>query len=348
MKTAFEQLRPYGNRGTRAGLTFFIRTPITVALFFALLHGCANMQPDSTVEPGFKPASTVAGPLASAQQPIDAPSIRARSGIMIDARSGKTLYEKNADERLPVASTQKLLTAMEVIAEGGLEKDVQVTIWDQLQPPTKLGLMAGTSHRRLDLLGAMLVSSANDAASALANAADGSYGEFISRMNARAERLGAKHSIFLNPHGLDMPGQHSTARDAAIIAYHAYRVPLIRHFAAQEMIPFSYGDGRTVLLENTNMLLWNRPAYFNGLKSGFTIEGGKCLIASAKHNGREILIVLLGSTQEEVFRDAKRLFRWYEKQVKTIAAGDSAPARADAAHGRSHAAEQPVQVVWAL
>jgi D-alanyl-D-alanine carboxypeptidase (penicillin-binding protein 5/6) len=327
MKTAIDHLSQRGNQRTRAGLKFFMRTPFTVALVFAILHGCAFRPPDSTVEPGFKPAATVASPLAIAQQPMDAPSIRAKSAIMIDAQSGKTLYEKNADERLSVASTQKLLTAMEVIAEGGLEQDVQVTIWDQLQPPTKLGLIAGTSHRRLDLLGAMLVSSANDAASALANAADGSYGDFISRMNARADRLGAKHSLFLNPHGLDMPGQHSTARDAAIIAYHAYRVPLIRHFAAQEMIPFSYGDGRTILLENTNILLWNRPAYFNGLKSGFTIEGGKCLVASAKHRGREILIVLLASTQEEVFRDAKRLFRWYEKQVKTNATGDAPPAR---------------------
>jgi len=321
MKTAFQQFHQRANQGTRGGLKFFIRTPLTVALIFSILHGCAYMPPDSTVEPGFKPASSVAGPLADGRQMTNAPSIRARSAILIDAQSGKTLYEKNADERLPIASTQKLLTAMEVIAEGGLEQDVQVTIWDQLQPPTKLGLISGTSHRRLDLLGAMLVSSANDAASALANDADGSYGDFISRMNSRADRLGAKHSLFLNPHGLDMPGQHSTARDAAIIAYHAYRVPLIRHFAAQEMIPFSYGDGRTVLLENTNILLWNRPAYFNGLKSGFTIEGGKCLVASAKHDGREILIVLLGSTQEEVFRDAKRLFRWYEKQVKTKAVG---------------------------
>ena len=327
MKTAIDHLNQRGNQRTRAGLKFFIRTPFTVALVFAILHGCAFRPPDSTVEPGFKPAATVASPLAIAQQPMDAPSIRAKSAIMIDAQSGKTLYEKNADERLSVASTQKLLTAMEVIAEGGLEQDVQVTIWDQLQPPTKLGLIAGTSHRRLDLLGAMLVSSANDAASALANAADGSYGDFISRMNSRADRLGAKHSLFLNPHGLDMPGQHSTARDAAIIAYHAYRVPLIRHFAAQEMIPFSYGDGRTVLLENTNILLWNRPAYFNGLKSGFTIEGGKCLVASAKYDGREILIVLLSSTQEEVFRDAKRLFRWYEKQVKANTTGDAPSVR---------------------
>ncbi|MEI8294594.1 MAG: D-alanyl-D-alanine carboxypeptidase family protein [bacterium] len=323
MKTRFEKPYRHGNRGMHAGLKFFVRTPLTVAVVFAILHGCAYTPPDSTVEPGFKPASRVAGPLRDTRQMSGAPTIRARSAIMVDAQSGKTLYEKNADEPLPVASTQKLLTAMEVIDEGGLEKDVEVTIWDQLQPPTKLGLIAGTRHRRLDLLGAMLVSSANDAASTLANAAQGSYGEFISRMNARAARLGAKHSLFLNPHGLDMPGQHSTARDAAIIAYHAYRVPLIRHFAAQEMIPFSYGDGRTVLLENTNMLLWNRPAYFNGLKSGFTIEGGKCLVASAKHDGHEILIVLLGSTQEEVFHDAKSLFRWQEKQLQNKAASDS-------------------------
>lgn len=317
MKNLFHEVQRRSGHKSRAGLKFFVRTPLTVGLVFAILHGCAYSPPDSTVEPGFKPASHVAGHISPTTTLASAPSIRARSAIMIDARTGETLYEKDADLRLPVASTQKLLTAMQVVAEGGLEEEVDVTIWDQLQPPTKLGLLAGTRHRRLDLLGAMLVSSANDAASALANGANGSYGDFIARMNARAESHGAKNSMFLNPHGLDMPGQYSTARDSAIIAYHAYRVPLIRHFAAQEMIPFSYGDGRTVLLENTNMLLWNRPAYFNGLKSGFTIEGGKCLVASAKHDGREILIVLLGSTQEEVFRDAKRLFRWYEKLIKS-------------------------------
>jgi len=326
MKTLIHGIQHRDGRISHAGLKFFVRTPITVALVFTILHGCAYSPPDATVEPGFKPARKIAGRMESASRMETAPSISARSAIMIDARSGETLYEKAADMPMPVASTQKLLTAMEVVAEGGLDDEVEVTIWDQLQPPTKLGLLAGTRHRRLDLLGAMLVSSANDAASALANGARGSYGDFISRMNARAERFGAKDSMFLNPHGLDMPGQFSTARDSAIIAYHAYRVPLIRHFAAKEMIPFSYGDGRTVLLENTNMLLWNRPAYFNGLKSGFTIEGGKCLVASAKHDGCEILIVLLGSTQEEVFRDAKRLFRWHEKQVKA-SASPSAPQR---------------------
>jgi D-alanyl-D-alanine carboxypeptidase (penicillin-binding protein 5/6) len=160
----------------------------------------------------------------------------------------------------------------------------------------------------------MLVSSANDAASALASSANGSYGDFISGMNRRARLLGARNSLFLNPHGLDAPGQHSTARDSAIIAYHAYRDPLIRHWTAQENLFFNHCDGNTLLLENTNLLLWHRPAYFNGLKSGFTLQGGKCLIASAKYDRRELIIVLLGSTQDEVFNDAKRLFRWQQKR----------------------------------
>jgi D-alanyl-D-alanine carboxypeptidase (penicillin-binding protein 5/6) len=127
--------------------------------------------------------------------------------------------------------------------------------------------------------------------------------------------------MVLNPHGLDEPGQFSTARDSAIIAYHAYRSPLIRHFAAQQFWAFPRGDGRKTILENTNELLWNWPPYFNGLKGGFTFSGGKCLVASAKHNGNEIIIVLLGSTPEWIFGDAKRLFRWHQERHKNLVGG---------------------------
>lgn len=278
-----------------------------------MLWACSFNPPDSDVTPGMSISKSIASPLQGGGVAMnDAPPILARSAILIDANTGETLYEKQADVRLPVASTQKLLTALEAVTSGGLEREAVVTLRDQLQPPTKLDLVAGERYRRADLLAAMLVSSANDAASALASSAPGSYGDFISRMNRRAHKLGARNSRFLNPHGLDAPGQHSTARDSAIIAYHAYRNPLIRHWTAQEMMPFTHADGHTELLENTNLLLWHRPAYFNGLKSGFTLLGGKCLIASAKYDHREIIIVLLGSTQEEVFNDAKRLFRWQQ------------------------------------
>lgn len=296
----------------RGRLSKLIPLATAVAL---LLWACSFSAPDTRITPGMPVGPAIAAPIQGGRASISRPpSIVALSGIMIDARSGLTLYEKYADERLPVASTQKLLTAMEAIAAGDLGREVAVTLRDQLQPPTKLNLVAGERYRRADLLAAMLVCSANDAASALASSSRGSYGDFVARLNRRARKLGARNSHFLNPHGLDALGQHSTARDSAIIAFHAYRDPLIRHWAAQEKIPFTHADGYTEILENTNLLLWHRPAYFNGLKSGFTLLSGKCLVASAKYDHREIIIVLLGSTQDEVFNDAKRLFRWQQER----------------------------------
>jgi D-alanyl-D-alanine carboxypeptidase (penicillin-binding protein 5/6) len=286
-------------------------------LWFGSL-GCALVaRPDSTVErAGIQTKARVAEPLSSSRAAVAAPEIHARSGIMIDALSGETLFEKNADLKLPVASTQKLLTALEVIEEGELESEVTISLMDALEPPSKVGLIPGASYRRIDLLGSMLVASANDAASALATNGKGSRDVFMKNMNDRARRLGAKNSMFLNAHGLDETGQYSTARDSAIIAYHAYRSPLIRHFAAQLFWTFPRGDGQATMLENTNDLLWNWPPYFNGLKGGFTFNGGKCLVASAKHNGSEIIIVLLGSTAKRVFHDAKHLFQWHHEQLK--------------------------------
>lgn len=279
--------------------------------------GCSIVaRPDSRVEAGLQTNTRVATPISPGNAPQNAPEIHARSGIVIDALSGETLYEKNADLKLPVASTQKLLTALEVIDEGELEREVTVSLWDAMEPPSKVGLVPGSKYRRIDLLGSVLVASANDAASALASNGNGSRDAFIKNMNDRARRLGAKNSMFLNAHGLDEPGQYSTARDSAIIAYHAYRSPLIRHFAAQLFWTFPRGDGEQTMLENTNELLWNWPPYFNGLKGGFTFSGGKCLVASAKHNGSEIIIVILGSTAKRVFHDAKHLFQWHHDQVK--------------------------------
>lgn len=287
------------------------------ALLFLGSWGCSMLaRPDSHVEPGLQKNSSIASPMRVARDSLGAPEVHARSAIMIDALSGETLYEKNADLTLPVASTQKLLTALEVIDEGGLDEEVTVLLMDAMEPPTKVGLQPGTAVKRIDLLGSMLVASANDAASVLASNGQGSREAFLKNMNTLARRLGAKNSRFMNAHGLDEPGQYSTARDSAIIAYHAYRNPLIRYFAAQKFWTFGSGDGDSMILENTNDLLWNWPPYFNGLKGGFTFSGGKCLVASAKHNGSEIIIILLGSTPQKIFRDTKRLFQWHHDLQK--------------------------------
>jgi D-alanyl-D-alanine carboxypeptidase (penicillin-binding protein 5/6) len=308
-------------RSTPGHRDFLAAFLLVAALLWMANWGCSLVaQPDSKVEAGFRPAARVAKPNGAAIPP-GAPEVHARSAIVIDAVTGESLYEKDADRPLAVASTQKLLTALQAIDEGQLSRRVTVSLRDALQPPTRIGLAAGSVHRRIDLLAGMLISSANDAASALATNGRGSYGWFMQSMNDKARSLGATNSLFLNPHGLDAPGQYSTARDSAIIAYHAYRDPLIRHYVARQSYWFPVGDGYGLPLGNTNELLWNWPPYFNGLKGGFTYQGGKCLIASAKRNGSEIIIVLLGSTQERIFRDAKNLFHWHQQRLRNGAGG---------------------------
>lgn len=241
------------------------------------------------------------------------PRVGARAAIVWDVDRGVAVYEKNADKHLPVASTQKLLTAIESIRAGQLEKQVEITAFDAAQPPSRLGLEPGSRHRKIDLLGAMLVTSANDAASALSHA-DGDRASFIAGMNRHAARLGARNSHFTNPHGLDENGQFSTARDMALIACAAMRDPLVRRFAATRTVLLERSGGDWMLAENTNELLWDRGECFDGLKSGFTLQGGKCLVASARSHESRILIVLLGGTPEDVFPDARRLLRWHEKR----------------------------------
>ncbi|MEY2439857.1 MAG: hypothetical protein QOI34_1242, partial [Verrucomicrobiota bacterium] len=138
------------------------------------------------------------------------PATKAKSVMMVDARSGQILYEKNADELRAAASTQKLLTAL-IIAEGGyLDRAVTVQQVDTLAEPVKLNIKPGDTYQRIDLLRALLVKSPNDVARCLARDHSGSIDAFAETMNQRARELGATHSHFVNPNGLPIPGQYST------------------------------------------------------------------------------------------------------------------------------------------
>jgi D-alanyl-D-alanine carboxypeptidase (penicillin-binding protein 5/6) len=234
--------------------------------------------------------------------------ILARHAILIDAVTGRTLYQKNADVRTQVASTQKLLTALVVLEAGAMEREVEVRIEDTRVEPTKLGVRAGERYTRRELFQALLVKSMNDAAAVLARDTAGTQAAFVARMNSRALELGAVDSMFLNPHGLPAP-QYSTARDMARIARAAYRTTDIRLAAATKYSVFVFASGRRKQLENTNELLGKVP-YVNGLKTGYTIAAGRCLVASAYLGGRELILVQLGSRSSHIFKDAIRMFEW--------------------------------------
>lgn len=237
------------------------------------------------------------------------PNTRANSVMVVDARSGAVLHEKNADQPRPAASTQKLLTALIIAETGYLDRPVRVEQSDTFAEPVRLNIRPGEVYQRIDLLRALLVKSPNDVARCLARDNAGTLEAFADKMNAKAQMLGATHSHFINPNGLPMPGQYSTARDLAIIARAAYANPTIRSIVCLPQLVFRYANGRTRELENTNKVLKRLP-FCNGMKTGYTEAAGHCLIASGSRPGRDIIVVVLGDTKSGVWTDAASLLSW--------------------------------------
>src|SRR5215469_11272762 len=254
-------------------------------------------------------ALTPAGISALAVYPSTAPVTVASSAIMIDAHTGSILFFKNPDIRRPVASTQKLLTALLVAEHGGLDSTVRVLAGDCAVEPTKLGIRAGEVYTKRQLLAAMLVHSCNDAAVCLARNDAGSVGSFAAIMNSKAAALGAANSHFVNPNGLPRPGQFSTARDMSRIAFAAYHNPTLRESMRLPGLTFTYSSGRRRYLEPTNKLV-TRSAMFTGMKTGYTELSGRCLVSSASNGSNDVILVQLGGTHHLLFDDAQRLLLW--------------------------------------
>ncbi len=236
------------------------------------------------------------------------PYTNAAAAFVFDPATGRTLYEKNPDELRPPASTQKLLTALIIAETGNLDKRVVIQHSDTLAEPVKLYLKAGESYTRRQLLEALLVRSFNDVAVALARDNAGSVEAFAAKMNRRAAALGATRSRFVNPNGLPAPGQLSTARDMARVALASYRNPTIRTIVNKKTLTFTRANGRVSHYKNTNRVLRGWP-YCNGMKTGYTKAAGHCLISSASHNGREVIVVILGNNRR-VWQESCSLLAW--------------------------------------
>jgi D-alanyl-D-alanine carboxypeptidase (penicillin-binding protein 5/6) len=241
--------------------------------------------------------------------PDGIPKTGAASVIVVDANTGQSLYEKNADQIRAPASTQKLLTALIIAETGFLDRPVTVQQIDTMAEPVKLNIKPGETYQRIDLLRALLVKSPNDVARCLARDNAGSVEAFAEVMNRRARELGAVHSHFVNPNGLPVPGQYSSARDLSIIARAAYANSTIRSIVCLPQLVFRYANGRTRELENTNKVLKRLP-YCNGMKTGYTEAAGHCLISSGSRGGRDVIVVVLGDTKARVWRDSSALLSW--------------------------------------
>lgn len=237
------------------------------------------------------------------------PTITAKAAILVDGY-GRVLFEKNADSRLPTASTQKLLLGLLVAESGDLSKPITVAEADTWAEPTIMGLKPGEVYMKHDLLKAVLVRSCNDIARTLARDHSGSESAFVAQLNHRARQLGMTNSYFTNSNGLPSPsGQYSTARDIAKMGMAAIRNPVVRDAISTKAYNFRLANGTTKTLYNTNQVLKNFP-YCTGGKTGTTNAAGRCLVSMASANGRNVVAVILGSSSPTVWVESETLLRY--------------------------------------
>lgn len=255
-------------------------------------------------------AAAADAPAAQTAAPADSLSLPCRAAVLIEPASGRVLYEKNADERVPIASITKLMTLLltfEAVHDGKLTLDTPVPVSEHAyhMGGSQIWLEPGEQFTLDEMLRAICVSSANDAAVAVAELVGGSEPVFVEQMNARAAELGLQNTSFRNACGLDAEGHLSTARDvAALSCYILNTCPEILHYTG--IWTDSLRNGQTQLV-NTNKLL-KRYSGITGLKTGTTGGAGVCISASATRDGLTLIAVILGApSSAERFQAATAL-----------------------------------------
>lgn len=247
--------------------------------------------------------------------------VSARAAILIEAETGRVLFEKNADQHLPMASTTKIMTALLTLESGDLDRVVTVTDEMVRVEGSSMGLLPGDSVTLEGLAQGMLLASGNDAANTAAIAVGGTVENFVKMMNERAKSMGAKNTNFVTPSGLDAELHYSTARDMAIIGMNAMKNEQFKEIASSKTIAASYGNPpykRT--LSNHNRLLREYDGAI-GVKTGFTKKSGRCLVSSAERDGVRLIVVTLDAPSD--WNDHKQLLNYGFSQMENVPIDDA-------------------------
>lgn len=220
------------------------------------------------------------------------PSVNADAAALLDARTGQILYDKNARQRRPPASTTKIMTALLALEGGDLRQVVTVSPRAASVGEASLDLRAGEKLTLEELIYGALLRSGNDACVAIAEHIGGSESNFVLLMNQKAKILGAEDTSFKNTNGLPAAGHYTTARDLAVLTRFALANPTFQKIVSTRGKLIGSQEER--YLNNTNRLLWSY-AWADGVKTGTTNEAGGCLVASATKDGRQLISVVLHS-----------------------------------------------------
>ena len=253
----------------------------------------------------------------------------------MDAATGKIIYQKEADLRLPPASTTKIMTAILTLESGhGLAEQLTVSKAATRVPASKLYLRPGQSLTIEELLYGIMLASANDAAVVLAEGVGGSVEQFGELMTKKAHDLGAINSHFTNPHGLTATDHYSTAKDLAILFRYAMKNQTFREIVQtkfssvtstalvrKKVVP------RRISVRNHNRLLWNYDGALGG-KTGYTHAALKCFVGAVQRNGTTLIVAILGAHDQ--WGDTKRLLEYGFDNYDLLKGAPGAPGKAAA------------------
>lgn len=233
----------------------------------------------------------------------DVINLKSQSGIIIEADTGKVLFEKDADTKRAPASMTKIMTMLLIVEElekGNISLKDEVTISERAASMggSQIYLEKGSTATVEELLTTIAVGSANDSAVAMAEKIGGTVENFVVLMNKRAKELGANNTTFKNPHGLDEEGHETTARDMALIAKEVVKHDKIIKLSSTYETTITHKNGKSLWLVNTNSLI-KFYSGLDGLKTGFTDKAGYCLTGTMKRNDMRLITVVMHAETKE-------------------------------------------------
>ena len=244
------------------------------------------------------------------------PRITADAAVLMDVATGDILFGKQAHKRRPPASTTKIMTAILGLELGRPDEIVTVSSKAAAVGESTLNLDPGEKINLYELITGAMVRSGNDACVAIAEHIAGSEEQFLKWMNWKALALGAQDTNFVNTNGLPRKEHYSTAYDLALIARYGLQIPQFLSITRLKETEIHFIEPDVLMdLRNTNKLLWNY-SFADGVKTGTTTAAGKCLVASATKEGRQLLVVVLNAPDR--FGDAKKLLEWGFEYTETV------------------------------
>lgn len=272
---------------------------ITIAIIFVFTLQCLYAEPETHIE--------VPNEDDTSYLPVG-PNVDAVSAILMESERGQVLYKKHPNEKLHISAANKIMTCLLAIENSNENLDAKITISKESVEAegSALNLEVGEKYTLEELLYAVMLTSANDAAKAVAEFIGGDINTFVTMMNNKASELNLKNTHFVNPTGLYDESQFTTAYDVALLTKYAISKPMFNRIFSTQVKPWTRKNGETKILTSQNDLFWSYDGVDGG-KTGYNNEEQQTVITTATRGNQRFICVILDSPKKSMFEDSIKL-----------------------------------------